>query len=387
MITLTDKGAEKVQEFLAGQAAVAETAGLRVGVRGGGCSGFQYALAFDEEHDGDTVFEDQGIRLLVDRASLPYVEGSVIDFVDGLQGAGFKVENPNVIAACGCGSSFRVADLAGPPGDATLAVASPMVGAVRRSKIRAGVTATTLAVVVLVAGCGGSSKPASTNASSTFTGTIAPGGSKPHIITVTLPDLKPLTPAEIRRAALLTAAEPGYRARVRASITVPQLGNSPITATGSGYFDSKSGTGTVNIVLTLPGLLGLAGPLPSQVVAVGDEIYFKIPSDLTSIARSVSPWQQASLSELDLSTLDPSVILGQVARDATRKVPDQHAKVTINAKTGLIRTIVLTYYEPGPRVRVVIHITLTGFGQELVSTAPPSDEVGQLFSLLKTLGF
>ena len=74
MITLTDKGAEKVREFLDTQETVAETAGLRVGVRGGGCS------------------------------------GSVIDFVDGLQGAGFKVENPNVIAACGCGSSFRVAD-------------------------------------------------------------------------------------------------------------------------------------------------------------------------------------------------------------------------------------------------------------------------------------
>ena len=110
MITLTDKGAEKVREFLSGQAAVAATAGLRVGVRGGGCSGFQYALAFDEQRDDDSVFEDQGIRLLVDRASLPYVKGSVIDFVDGLQGAGFKVDNPNVIAACGCGSSFRVAD-------------------------------------------------------------------------------------------------------------------------------------------------------------------------------------------------------------------------------------------------------------------------------------
>jgi iron-sulfur cluster assembly protein len=110
MITLTDSGAEKVREFLSAQATVAETAGLRVGVRGGGCSGFQYALAFDEQRDGDTVFEDKGIRLLVDRPSLPYVEGSVIDFVNGLQGAGFKVENPNVVAACGCGSSFRVAD-------------------------------------------------------------------------------------------------------------------------------------------------------------------------------------------------------------------------------------------------------------------------------------
>ena len=110
MITLTDRGAEKVQEFLSSQAAAGETAGLRVGVRGGGCSGFQYALAFDEQHDDDTVFEDKGIRLLVDRSSLPYVRGSVIDFVDGLQGAGFKVDNPNVVAACGCGSSFRVAE-------------------------------------------------------------------------------------------------------------------------------------------------------------------------------------------------------------------------------------------------------------------------------------
>ena len=110
MITLTDNGAEKVREFLAAQEAVADTAGLRVGVRGGGCSGFQYALAFDEQRDGDTVFEDQGIRLLVDTPSLPYVRGSVIDFVDGLQGAGFKVDNPNVVAACGCGSSFRVAE-------------------------------------------------------------------------------------------------------------------------------------------------------------------------------------------------------------------------------------------------------------------------------------
>jgi iron-sulfur cluster assembly protein len=110
MITLTDKGAEKVHEFLSTQNTVVETAGLRVGVRGGGCSGFQYALAFDEQRDGDTVFQDKGIRLLVDTPSLPYVEGSVVDFVDGLQGAGFKVENPNVVAACGCGSSFRVAE-------------------------------------------------------------------------------------------------------------------------------------------------------------------------------------------------------------------------------------------------------------------------------------
>jgi iron-sulfur cluster assembly protein len=110
MITFTEKGAEKVQEFLAAQGADVATAGLRVGVRGGGCSGFQYALAFDNQRDDDEVFEDHGLRILVDRPSLPYVRGAIVDYVESLQGAGFKVDNPNVIAACGCGSSFRVAD-------------------------------------------------------------------------------------------------------------------------------------------------------------------------------------------------------------------------------------------------------------------------------------
>src|SRR3954453_6631113 len=110
MITISDKGAEKVREFLASQGTDVSSAGLRVGVRGGGCSGFQYNLAFDEQREGDAVFEDHGLKLLVDRASLPYVSGSIIDYVDSLQGAGFQVNNPNVVAACGCGSSFRVAD-------------------------------------------------------------------------------------------------------------------------------------------------------------------------------------------------------------------------------------------------------------------------------------
>ena len=110
MITFTEKGAEKVREFLATQSAEIGTAGLRVGVRGGGCSGFQYALAFDNQRDGDEIFEDHGLKILVDRPSLPYVRGAVVDYVESLQGAGFKVDNPNVIAACGCGSSFRVAD-------------------------------------------------------------------------------------------------------------------------------------------------------------------------------------------------------------------------------------------------------------------------------------
>jgi iron-sulfur cluster assembly protein len=110
VISFTDKGAEKVKEFLDAQSADVQTSGLRVGVRGGGCSGFQYALAFDSQREGDEVFEDHGLRILVDGPSLPYVRGAKVDYVDTLQGAGFKVENPNVIAACGCGSSFRVAE-------------------------------------------------------------------------------------------------------------------------------------------------------------------------------------------------------------------------------------------------------------------------------------
>jgi iron-sulfur cluster assembly protein len=111
MLTISDKGAEKVREFLASQQqADVSMAGLRVGVRGGGCSGFQYQLAFDEQREQDVVFESHGLKLLVDRESLQFVSGSEIDYEESLQGAGFKVSNPNVVAACGCGSSFRVAD-------------------------------------------------------------------------------------------------------------------------------------------------------------------------------------------------------------------------------------------------------------------------------------
>jgi iron-sulfur cluster assembly protein len=110
MIEITDKGAEKVHEFLSSQQADVSVAGLRVGVRGGGCSGFQYQLAFDEQRESDVVFESHGLKLLVDGESLQFVSGSTIDYEESLQGAGFKVNNPNVVAACGCGSSFRVAE-------------------------------------------------------------------------------------------------------------------------------------------------------------------------------------------------------------------------------------------------------------------------------------
>jgi iron-sulfur cluster assembly protein len=113
MIQLTDKGADKVREYLTAQDLLVDSAGLRVGVKGGGCSGFQYALAFDEQRDGDNIFEDHGVKILVDGESLTYVDGSTIDFIEALTGAGFKVENPNVVAACGCGSSFKVTDSEG----------------------------------------------------------------------------------------------------------------------------------------------------------------------------------------------------------------------------------------------------------------------------------
>jgi iron-sulfur cluster assembly protein len=106
-ITLTDKAVAKIGELLGAQTEDGEQA-LRVAVRGGGCSGFQYALAFDKPKDDDNVFELDGVAVVVDKVSMQFVFGSEVDYVEGLQGAGFQVNNPNVVAACGCGSSFQV---------------------------------------------------------------------------------------------------------------------------------------------------------------------------------------------------------------------------------------------------------------------------------------
>jgi iron-sulfur cluster assembly protein len=107
-IGLTETAAGKIKELLASQPE--QDQALRVAVRGGGCSGFQYALALDSKKDDDHVFEDHGVAVIVDKTSMQFVFGSEVDYVEGLQGAGFKVDNPNVVAACGCGSSFRVAE-------------------------------------------------------------------------------------------------------------------------------------------------------------------------------------------------------------------------------------------------------------------------------------
>ena len=106
-ITLTARAAEKIGELLGAQAD-SEDQALRVAVRGGGCSGFQYALAFDRVKEDDNVFEVDGVSVIVDKVSMQFVFGSEVDYLEGLQGAGFQVNNPNVVAACGCGSSFQV---------------------------------------------------------------------------------------------------------------------------------------------------------------------------------------------------------------------------------------------------------------------------------------
>jgi iron-sulfur cluster assembly protein len=84
---------------------------LRVFVAGGGCSGMQYGMAFEENaREHDTVVETEGVRLLVDSTSLMYLRGATIDFVDSLMGGGFRIENPNAVSSCGCGHSFKTAN-------------------------------------------------------------------------------------------------------------------------------------------------------------------------------------------------------------------------------------------------------------------------------------
>jgi len=116
-VTITDVAAGKIRDLVA--AGEGDQA-LRIAVRGGGCSGFQYALALDAAKPDDNVFEHNGVSVLVDKVSMQFVFGSEVDYVDGLQGAGFTVNNPNVVAACGCGSSFQVREDAAEQAAATV---------------------------------------------------------------------------------------------------------------------------------------------------------------------------------------------------------------------------------------------------------------------------
>lgn len=106
-LRLTDVAAEKVREIREAETIEPHYA-LRVKVMGGGCSGFQYDLYFDEHVEGDYVFDCNGVTMVCDQMSFMYLMGTEIDYVEGLQGAGFKFGNPNTSGSCGCGSSFSV---------------------------------------------------------------------------------------------------------------------------------------------------------------------------------------------------------------------------------------------------------------------------------------
>jgi iron-sulfur cluster assembly accessory protein len=106
VLTVTPEAAAKIKELL--QARNIPGYALRVFVAGGGCSGLQYGMAFEEKpQESDTVVEADGVRLIIDPASVLYMGGSTIDFVDNLMSSGFRIDNPNAVATCGCGQSFR----------------------------------------------------------------------------------------------------------------------------------------------------------------------------------------------------------------------------------------------------------------------------------------
>jgi len=107
-IEVTEDAAERALALMTDEGLDTDVSGLRLFVQQGGCAGLSYGMRFDTEPDeDDQIYEHQDLRVFVDPASMNYIEGSVLDFEAGLQGAGFTVENPNVVSECGCGESFR----------------------------------------------------------------------------------------------------------------------------------------------------------------------------------------------------------------------------------------------------------------------------------------
>jgi iron-sulfur cluster assembly accessory protein len=106
-VNLTDRAGEQVKQFMAAEKVSPDTAGLRIAVLPGGCSGFKYGLNIEEKpFDDDLVVEMAGVRVFVDAFSAQYLNGTTIDYVSSMQGAGFTFSNPNSTGGCGCGSSF-----------------------------------------------------------------------------------------------------------------------------------------------------------------------------------------------------------------------------------------------------------------------------------------
>jgi len=117
-LSLTESAAAKIKQLLEGEPDVGV---LRIAIEGGGCSGFQYGLGFDRgAQEGDHEFESEGVKVVVDPFSAPYLSGCRVDYLETIQESGFKIDNPNAVASCGCGHSFTVADDAD-PGDAPAA--------------------------------------------------------------------------------------------------------------------------------------------------------------------------------------------------------------------------------------------------------------------------
>jgi iron-sulfur cluster assembly protein len=116
LVSLTPAAAEKIRGLMAEDADVSV---LRVAIEGGGCSGFQYGLGFDRgAQEGDHAFECEGVQVVVDPHSAQYLRGATVDYLETIQESGFKIDNPNAVASCGCGHSFQVADEDADPGAA-----------------------------------------------------------------------------------------------------------------------------------------------------------------------------------------------------------------------------------------------------------------------------
>jgi len=109
-ITLSERAVCELKELIVSQENM--SAALRVWVAGGGCSGLTYGMALDngDPEEGDNVFEQSGIKVVIDSMSLQYMTGATVDYVDDMMGGGFKIENPNATGSCGCGSSFKTED-------------------------------------------------------------------------------------------------------------------------------------------------------------------------------------------------------------------------------------------------------------------------------------
>ncbi|WP_240374502.1 HesB/IscA family protein [Bacillus piscicola] len=115
MITVKEAAVTQVKKMMEEEE---ENVMLRVGVKGGGCSGLSYSLGFDSEAaEDDKVQEENGLKILIDKESAPLLEGVVIDYKQNMMGGGFTIDNPNALVSCGCGSSFKTATNAGTPED------------------------------------------------------------------------------------------------------------------------------------------------------------------------------------------------------------------------------------------------------------------------------